>query len=107
MGFSVTHLYGESEHEPSLDVFDKLWRELEDADGEHPDVSVKHETEWCLSLFSSGLLVWENVEEDIAPRHMTGVSRETVMSLWTALAEGNLSLIDQQPWVAGYGRGAR
>ncbi|RKG86225.1 hypothetical protein D7W82_17210 [Corallococcus sp. CA049B] len=102
--YSVAHLGGEFEQGPLSDIFDKLWRELECSDGEHQTVSVKHETEWCLSLYPSGRLVWENVEEDVAPRHMMGVSRETVMALWTALSEGNLSLIDQQPWGSGYGR---
>ncbi|WP_375755124.1 hypothetical protein [Corallococcus exercitus] len=103
MGYSVAHLNGEFEKDPSLDVFGKLWRELKDADGEHQTVSVKHETEWCLSLYPSGRLMWENVEGDIAPRHMTGVSREAVMFLWRALSEGDIALIDQQAWVAGYG----
>ncbi|WP_147468357.1 hypothetical protein [Corallococcus interemptor] len=103
MGFSVAHLNGEFEKDPSPDTFFELWRELEDADGEHQTVPVKHETEWCLSAYPSGRLVWENIEEDLVPRHMRGVSRETVVSLWRALSEGNIALVDQQAWVAGYG----
>lgn len=72
MGYSVAHPNGEFEQDPSPDVFERLLRELECSDSEHRTVSVKHETEWCLSLYPSGRLVWENVEEDAAPRHMTG-----------------------------------
>jgi hypothetical protein len=55
-------------------------------DPEHPDVALSHESGWTLSAFESGLLVWENLEEDDEPRHMTEVSRSEVLRLWLALA---------------------
>lgn len=42
---------------------------------DHPDVSRSHESEWCLSAFPSGLLIWEDVEEDDEPRHLADVRR--------------------------------
>jgi hypothetical protein len=80
-------------------------------DFEHPDVSLKHETEWCLSAFLSGLLIWENVgdvSEDADPipegelvRHMKGVSRQKVLELWLKLAAGDIPAVDAEPWLPG------
>ena len=42
----------------------RLLRSLDMEDNEHPDVALKHETEWCLSAYPGGLLVWENAEVD-------------------------------------------
>lgn len=72
-------------------------------DDEHPDVALTHESEWCLSAFPGGLLVWENVEEDDEPRHMRNVARADVRRLWLALAAGDLETIEAEPWLPGYG----
>ncbi len=73
-------------------------------DPEHPDVALKHETEWCLSAFRSGLLVWENVEADADnPRHMTDVPREKVLCLWVKLAQGDIAAVEAEPWLPGCG----
>lgn len=64
--------------------------------------SLKHQSEWCLSAFEDGKLVWENVEEGSA-KHMRGVSRETTLRLWLALAAGDVVAIDREPWQPGYG----
>lgn len=57
-------------------------------DAEHPDVALSHESEWTLSVFESGLVVWENVAEDDEPRHRHGVSRGEVRRLGQELAAG-------------------
>jgi hypothetical protein len=84
-------------------VLDAVLDELDGPDDdEHPDVSLTHESEWCLSAFQGGLLVWENLEEG-EPRHMTGVSRSDVRRLWAALADGDIARVDEEQWVPGYG----
>ena len=89
---------------PPIERLRELLRSLDMEDKEHADVALKHETEWCLSAYSGGLLVWENaeVEEDMA-RHMKCVPRERVLGLWLALAQGDLAAIEAEPWLPGYG----
>lgn len=100
--FHITHRYGECETDPSVESFGALYDELSVDDEEHPDVSVQHETAWSLSAFAGGLLVWENVEAGV-PRYMRSVSRDNVLRLWRLLATGDISAIDEEPWLDGYG----
>jgi hypothetical protein len=103
MPFHVTHRYGEMESDPPRSRFAALLQELDDRpeDAEHTSVSVTHETEWCLSAYSGGYLVFENLEGN-GPRHMTNLSPEKIVELWDALAEGDLDSIEQEPWKPGY-----
>jgi hypothetical protein len=75
---------------------------LEIEDEEHPDVWLTHESGWCLSAFPSGLVIWENIDGENEPRHMTGVPREKALELWQALAKGALERIESEGWAAGY-----
>lgn len=94
---------GETFDDPSEDLIEAVLRELDGPiDQEHTDVSATHHSGWCLTAFPSGLLVWEDLDED-APRHMRAVSRPGVRSLWLALAAGNLATIESQAWAPGYG----
>jgi hypothetical protein len=103
MTFHVTHLTGDMESDVPLESLPGLLDEVNEADGEHTDVSLTHETEWCLSTSAKGLLVWENLESrESKPRHMNGVERAHVLRLWTALADGDLAMIDAEPWLPGY-----
>jgi hypothetical protein len=104
MAYSVTDRWGAVEKNPSIERLRELLQSLDMEDNEHPDVALKHETEWCLSAYPGGLLVWENaeVDEGIA-RHMKCVPRERVLDLWLALAQGDLAAIEVEPWLPGYG----
>ena len=102
MGFHARGRSGGSECNPPIERLREFLKELDIEDREHPDVSLTHETEWCLSAFPSGLLVWENLEnEDDNSRHMNGVSRENVLALWLKLAQGDLVAIEAEPWLPG------
>lgn len=103
MTYWVNHLMGNSDIEFPLESLPDLYAELSQADGEHTDVSLTHESEWCLSAFLSGLLVWENVAGDGEPKHMRGASKEKVIELWSLLASGSIDAIDKQSWLPGYG----
>ena len=106
MAFHARGRWGGDERNPPIERLRALLQELDIQieDTEHPDISLTHETEWCLSAFPSGLLVWENLEdEDANPRHMEGVPREEVLSLWLKLAEGDISAVDAEPWLPGNG----
>jgi hypothetical protein len=69
---------GDMDVDPPPESLKGLLRELELEDEEHPDVSVCHnETQWSLSAFPDGLLIWGNVEdEDGHSQYMKNVPRE-------------------------------
>ena len=87
----------------TLEKLESLVNELDHADGEHTDISVSDESGWTLSAFASGLLIWENVEEDDEPRHMRGLARTDVLQHFKTLVEGNVDALDALPWSPGYG----
>ena len=114
MGFSARGRWSGSESNPPIGRLREILQELdiETGDFEHPDVSLKHETEWCLSAFLSGLLIWANddgpasgldLDADSYPgdRHMRGVSREKVLELWLKLAAGDIAGVEAEPWLPG------
>ncbi len=80
-----------------------LLAELDTHDPEHPDVAVSDKTGWTLSAFPSGRVVWENVEEDGPPRHLSSVARAEVHRLFTLVAQGDWQAVEALPWAAGYG----
>lgn len=102
MASHLSFRWGRAESEPTVAQMREALSELDAEDDEHPDASLKHESEWALSAFGGGLLIWENVEAG-APRHMTNVSRDKVLQLWIALSRGDLASIEKEPWLPGYG----
>ena len=110
MAFHTRGRWGAGASNPPLERCRVLLQELDsDSDDlEHPDVCLAHDSGWALSAFPSGLLVWENVEdEDQPPRHMTGVSRARVLALWLRLAKGDVAAVDAEAWLPGYGPPAK
>jgi hypothetical protein len=104
MAFHARGRWGASERNPSVERLRALLQELDIAieDVEHPDISLTHETEWCLSAFPSGLLVWENLEaEEANPKHMNGVPPEEVLALWLKLAQGDIEAVQAESWLKG------
>lgn len=102
MAYTITHLDGTMEQEPPIDTIPALLAEVKDADGEHMNVAVSHESGWTLSVFRDGRLVWENVEGDEEPGHLENVPRDKAARLCTLVAMGELEEIAAQPWNAGY-----
>lgn len=70
---------------------------------ECPDVSLTHETGWCVSVFLNGVTVLENVATNEGPWHIHGASREYILSLWHLLAAGDVVKICSDEWQPGYG----
>ena len=97
MAFSITHRSGEMEADVPLDALKGLVAELAISDPEHPDIAIDHESGWGLSAFPSGLVLWGNVERDDPERRML-VSRERLMALMRAVAEGDFAELERQPW---------
>jgi hypothetical protein len=104
MAYSASDRWGATELNPPIERLRELLQSLDIEDKEHPDVALKHETEWCLSAFSSGLLVWENVEaKGNNAKHMKCVPREAVLGLWLKLTRGDIAAVQAEPWRPGYG----
>ena len=70
---------------------------------EYPDVSVTHETGWCVSAYATGITVLENVQTNEGPWHICGAPQDYVLSLWRLLAEGNIDQVRSGDWQPGYG----
>jgi hypothetical protein len=70
---------------------------------EYPDVSVTHETGWCVSVYANGITVLENVQTNEGPWHIRGATQDYILSLWRLLAEGNIDQVRSGDWQPGYG----
>ena len=101
MGYHVTHRTGDSDSKLSIDRFGELLDELENADDEHPDISVTHESEWSLAVYKSGFVVLENLE-DGDPVHAGPMDRQGTLRLMVAVAEGRMGEVEAASWKPGY-----
>ena len=102
MACHLTTQFGADESDPSPERMAEVIDSLDPNDREHPDVSLTHESEWCIGVFASGLVTFENVEED-EPMHMRGLSRQEILVLWQTLARGDIDALCSLPWQPGYG----
>ena len=103
MSYFVNTRWGGGQDSPPESRMREIVAELDvKEDDEHPDVSLVHESEWALSAFAGGLLVWENLEQG-EPRHMRDVARERVIELWLKLSRGEIEEVNKEPWQPGYG----
>jgi hypothetical protein len=102
MSYHVSRRWGGSDKNPTIEKMREALAELDVEDIEHCDVSLTHETGWCLEAYYTGLVVWEHLEEG-EPRHMRCVSRDRVLELWQMLAKGEFAAIDTEAWKPGYG----
>lgn len=102
MAFHVTHRLGDDELDPPVSSFPAILRELDESvDTEHGDVSLTHESEWCLSVSRDRTVTFENLD-DGEPRHMRGVPDSKIIELWVLLSRGDLASIEREPWKPGY-----
>ena len=103
MGFIIRHRLGDEDDQPDLSVLEALLDELDSADEEHVSVSIQDDSGWTLSVYVSGGVTWENVEDDpVRPRHMEGLPRSGALELARAVAAGDLDGVEREPWLPGY-----
>jgi hypothetical protein len=81
-----------------LAVLSSLLSELEWAGAEHEDVSLAHESGWCLSVSRSGFTTLEHLERG-GPCRLRGLSRMKILDLWMKLARGNIQDIESEAWI--------
>ncbi len=101
--YHTTDADGISLMNPDRDAMQAVLLSLDDAEidsAEHPDVSLVHDaTGWTLTVFPSGIVTFENLEDDDgAPQYLAQVSRDEALQLWLALAEGNIAAVQSRPW---------
>jgi len=107
VAFHISHRYGGDDVNPPLSALPTLLDEVDEdlSDNEHVGVGVVHESGWAISVYTGWIVTLENVDElEIEPRHIVaGSDREKVIELMRAAAEGDLAVLDAQPWSPGYG----
>ena len=84
-----------------MEKLPKLLDELLTADEEHGNVSLTHETEWCMSVSKSWTVYFENLELN-EPCHMRSVSREKILEMMQRLAKGEIESLRSENWLPGY-----
>lgn len=72
-------------------------------DIEHPDVAVSHESGWTVSLFRSGTIIFENVEDRESPHVHVSANRDEQLIAAAVVASGRPNLIADWPWLPGNG----
>jgi hypothetical protein len=105
MAYHLTTQFGAMERNPSPERMAAVIDGIDPNDEEHPEVSLTHESEWCIGVFASGLVTFENLE-DGEPMHMRGLSRREILELWQKLARGEVDALRALPWKPGYGGAA-
>jgi hypothetical protein len=101
MSYRVTHCTGEMNPGYPIERFADLLGELSVADSEHPDIAVVHESEWSLTVYRSGFVVLENLE-DGEPMHLGPLDRDRTIELMIGVAEGRIAELQSEPWRPGY-----
>jgi hypothetical protein len=102
MAYHVTTQFGATERNVSLERMAAILSTIDSNDEEHVDVSLTHDSEWCISVFASGLVTFENLEAG-EPRHMRLASPAEALPLWQSLSRGGLRELEALPWLPGYG----
>ncbi|MFD6329540.1 hypothetical protein ACFWGI_08255 [Streptomyces niveus] len=91
MTYSIRDNMGETLDEPDETRIREILAELSNADEEHPDVSLKHESGWALSVFPDKFVRWENAEPD-QPKPVDAMlsSWEDIVGLLLMTARGEI-----------------
>ncbi|MDT0482897.1 hypothetical protein [Streptomyces doebereineriae] len=99
MSYFMYDVMGGTVDKPDPETMRRVLDGLAEADDEHPDVSLNHESGWCLSAFHGGLLVWENPDDDSpAPGEMHEVAHQEILRLFGLLAAGDIASVEALPW---------
>jgi len=99
-GCMVVHKNGSNEYNPPLGSLPLLFDELEGENDPYCYVSVVHESDWNLSFYANGVLLFSNTYE-VETFYMLNVAKEKVLALWRDLAVGKMEVIQQEPWSEG------
>lgn len=98
--YHANDAYGVSRIAPNAKEMREILDSLDQEDAGEEDVSLVHESGWTLTLFQSGILVYENLNRPIEahPRFLATGTREEALGYWRLLAAGKLTELDALPW---------
>ncbi|MFE4534508.1 hypothetical protein ACFRKB_05445 [Streptomyces scopuliridis] len=89
MTYFMYDTMGEEFDEPNEARIREILNELSNADEEHPDVSLQHESGWSLSVFPDKFVRWQNVESSQPePVDATLASWDDIVGLLLKTARG-------------------
>jgi hypothetical protein len=99
MSYFMNDLMGTSVDAPDEAQIRAIVASLSNADEEHADISLVHESGWSLSIYPDRTLVWENVEHsDAAPREISIDSWDGVIDALLNLSRGDIAAVDSLDW---------
>lgn len=99
--FYVETRWGDSEESPPLNRLRELIAELKVRDEEHPDTWMIHgDSGWSLRLDEDRFAYLENPECEII-KHLSDVTAETALTLWTSFAAGGPDAVTEFEWKRG------
>jgi hypothetical protein len=101
--YHTTDVDGVSLLNPDAATMRELLSRLDEPEvheAEHPDVALVHDaTGWSMSVFPSGTVTFENLEDDDeAPLYMNKVSREDALHMWLELSRGEIEGLQDRDW---------
>lgn len=99
----LTKRWGEGIQNPQQSDLVAALNELKSSDAEHPDCSLSAEEGWSISVFESGLVIFENDETGEGPWHMRSMQNEAALDLWRLLQANDIAALQAKAWGPGYG----
>jgi hypothetical protein len=99
MYYFMKDLMGVSVDAPGETQIRAIVASLNNADEEHADISLVHESGWSLSIYPDRTLMWENVENpDTAPRETSLDTWDEVINALFKLSRGDIAALDSLDW---------
>jgi hypothetical protein len=101
--FTVMHMDANGDDDPPVESLPELYDELFESGIMDGSVAViNQDTGWCMSAHRDGRLIFVHLG-DGGERHMIPVQKERVIVLWNRLIAGDISGLQAEPWIMGYG----
>jgi hypothetical protein len=92
MSYFVNNVMGDSIDEPDEARIRELLAGLKNADHEHFDIALVHESGWSLSVYPDKTVVWENIIDDAGlPCEFTFASWQDVLKALLNLSRGEVA----------------
>ena len=101
MSYMAVHLDNTNEANYPKSNFPMLLAELGRSKSEDEYVAITHESDWSLSVYPSGLTIWQSNLTANEVLYQPSLSKEKVLSLWLLLAKGSIQETQNQPWQEG------
>ena len=99
MGFLMYDAGGAAFRDPDAEMRRRILDSLQSADGEHPFVTLRHDSGWSLSAYHAGAVHWQNLEDNTEPPgELNDLPVNEVLRLFALLAAGEIGRLRGLPW---------